>query len=323
MSVSIDPVNYFAVADDENENEIESNATTNIGYVCSGWEEDEVVDNRNTIRCSPGTPNGDSSDSDVAVSYLDAIGGDDFGRESSCKEHLRDLTNKIQHEEEKTNSNSTSGYKDDEIEHIESDDDSWLESLVATKKRTKKQCSHGRAPKRKQPPTHQQQSDDVASIPDTQEQEIKFVPLYNKENDVPFCFLCEYGESTTGTMRNHWYKGLTDLIEQAAKLPIRRICNLVYEYYEKHLRYYERDQREWTVASIEEHLTEHGGLSSEACMQIMMRMQFTVAYRLSKTELVVEDNVTSKQSMHIPTLASISKVTQQYIQLDRARRTIK
>jgi hypothetical protein len=135
-----------------------------------------------------------------------------------------------------------------------------------------------------------------------------------------FCFMCENGEMGSGSSQNPWYCGMQQLIERGSRMPLGSLCNLVQRYYNENLRRYEKSQRCWTITSIEKHLTEHGGLPADACIDIMMRMQFAIIYRLSKNELVMIEPTSGRRSMDIGALASMSKLMQQYLALDRGRR---
>lgn len=155
----------------------------------------------------------------------------------------------------------------------------------------------------------------------------EYVPLYDTDDwgqaDSAldsFCFMCEYRERGSRELSNPWFQKLATLIEDGKNLHLHTLCSMIKRFYDEKLKRFEAHQRPWTMRSIERHMTEHGGLNSDGCMTYLMRMQFCVAYRLAKNELIMKPP-DGKPVVNIPALASISKLVQQYIQLDRVQKS--
>jgi hypothetical protein len=154
---------------------------------------------------------------------------------------------------------------------------------------------------------------------------VEFTPLLAQGEWSPpspldgFCFACMYGETETGQLDNQWDRGLRSLIECARPMPLFTHCNIIKEFYDKSIKGFSEEAGEWTLNSIREHLSGHGGMKPDMCVQTFQRMLFVMGMNLGDNGVMTVDPRTKKRTCHPGNSVLLLKVMSQYTALERFR----
>jgi hypothetical protein len=148
------------------------------------------------------------------------------------------------------------------------------------------------------------------------------VPLFNykwgDDTDADdFCFLCNYSEDGTKAMSNQWYMGLKKLVD-AEDIPLFSRCHHILEYYERNLRPYSIDKKEWTIRAIRDHLVHHGGLGTQACIDDLKLTQYALIRKIVDSGIVMK-KADGTEQINTKGVMTVNRMMHTYMMLARSR----
>jgi hypothetical protein len=131
-----------------------------------------------------------------------------------------------------------------------------------------------------------------------------------------FCFLCEYDEEGTKALSNQWYTGLKNLVDKE-DIPIYSRCQHILHYYERNLRPYSVDEKEWTLRGIRAHLVHHGGLSTKATIDDLKVTQYALIKKVVDSGVVMRKTDGTEQ-INTKGMMTVNRMMHTYMLLARS-----